>query len=118
MTDDIHTIGDYDDLVAVDAPSERERNQIANTLSDGAPAVVWLPEWIVREDDKDLAPIHSHPQLYAGTVMDYSENAYKLTQHDSGDFVPKSEAEVFRLADGVSTIETPQTGLGSFGVEL
>lgn len=117
MSDNIHTISDYDDLVAVDAPSERDRNQIANTLSDGAPAVVWLPEWIVREDDKDLAPLHAHPQLYAGEVTPYSDRAFKVEQHDGEDFVPKSEAEVFRLADGVENIKTPQTGLGSFGVE-
>ena len=117
MSDGIHTIAEYDDLAAVADVTERQRTQIANTLSHGAPAVVWLPEWIVREDDKDLAPIHAHPQLYAGVVTDYSESALKVSQHDGGDYVPKSEAHAFRLADGVDNIETPQSDLRTFWVE-
>ena len=117
MSDAIHTVSEYDDLAGVADVTDRQRTQIANTLSDGADAVVWLPEWIVREDDKDLAPIHAHPQLYVGVVADYSENALKVSQHDGGDYVPKSEAHAFRLGDGVDRIETPQSDLGSFGVE-
>lgn len=118
MSDEIHTVDDYDDLVAVDRISERQRTQIASTLSDGATAVVWLPEWLVKEGDKDIVPLHAHPQLYAGAVMDYSDRAFHVAQPEgTAAYVPKSEAEVFRLAEGVDHVETPQTGLGSFGVE-
>ena len=116
MTDAIHSVADYDDLVAVDAPTERCRTHIAVLLSEGADAVVWLPEWLVG--DKALAPSHAHPQLFVGEAYDYSEKALAVEQPDNDtEYVPKSEAEAFCLADGVTQIDTPQTGLGSFEVD-
>ncbi|MBD4371781.1 hypothetical protein GUH02_02840, partial [Xanthomonas citri pv. citri] len=52
--------------------------------------------------DKDLAPAHAHPQLFVGEAYDYSDKAIAVEQPDRDTvYLPKSEAEVFRLADGV-----------------
>lgn len=116
MSDPIHIVHDYDDLVAVESLTERARTHIAVLLSEGADGVVWLPEWLVGE--KDLAPCHAHPQLYVGEVYRYLDKALCIEQPDRDpEYVPKSEAKAFRLAEGVTDIETPQTGLGSFAVD-
>lgn len=113
MTDAIHTVAEYDDLAAVDTPTDRCRTHIALLLSEGASAVVWLPEWLVG--DKDLVASDTHPQLFLGDVYEYSDDALAVEQPGGGtEYLPKSEAEAFRLADDVERVETPQAGLDRF----
>jgi len=113
MSDRIESVRSYDDLAAVDALGGREQHRIATLLSEGAAGVVWLPEWLAS--DKDLSPAHAAPQLFVGDVTVYSEKAYQVDQPDGAtEYVPKSEAEAFRLAPGVERVETPQTGLTDF----
>jgi len=113
MSDRIESVRSYDDLAAVDALGGREQHRIATLLSEGAAGVVWLPEWVAS--DKDLAPAHGSPQLFVGDVTAYSEKAFQLDQPDGAtEYVPKSEAEAFRLAPGVDRVETPQSALGEY----
>ena len=115
MSDAIHVVADYDDLAAAEKPTERARTHIATLLSNRGRDVVWLPEWLVG--DKALEASDVNPQLFVGVVMDYSDKALRVRQSGQSDYVPKSEVEAFRLADGVGAIDTPQTGLGSFAEE-
>jgi len=112
MSDRIETVRSYDDLAAVDALGGREQHRIATLLSEGAAGVVWLPEWVAS--DKDLAPAHGSPQLFVGDVTAYSDKAFQVEQPGATEYVPKSEAEAFRLAPGVDRVETPQSALGEY----
>jgi len=100
-----------DDLSAIPG---RDREAVATLLSEGAPGVIWLQSWLAGE--KSLTAAENHPQVYVGEIVNYSEKAFQVNQPELGnsDYVPKSASEAFVLADGVDTVETPQSGLDRF----
>lgn len=113
MSNAIHTLESAEDFEGTSATG-RQRETIAALLSEGAPAVVRLQTWLAGE--KGLVAASASPQLFVGHVEDYSQKALKVTQpeRDREAFVPKSASEAYRLADGVSELATPQTGLAEF----
>jgi hypothetical protein len=110
MSDDaITTVRTADDL-KVEGPNGRERETIVELLTDGAPGVVWIPEWLM--DEKDVAAAGSNYRLAIGELADYSDKAIRIEQADGSDeFLPKSQVAAFTLSDDVDEIVTPQAGL-------
>ena len=112
------SITEVETAADLEAIPGRDREAVATLLSEGAPSVVWIERWLC--DSKDLHAAENHPQLVVSQqVTNYSEKAYKVRQitKDGGettDYVPKSASEAFVLADGVDTVDTPQSGLGEF----
>ena len=100
-----------DDLEPIPA---RDREAVATLLSEGAPGVIHMQSWLSGE--KSLTAAENHPQVYVGEIENYSEKAFQVNQPELGnsDYVPKSASEAFVLAEGVDTVETPQSGLADF----
>jgi len=104
------------------ATSLRERAALLDGLSEDAAAEAYayylspdvgvvLEEWLI--DDKDLRPLPGATRIFVGAVERETEKAILLDQGDRDDWVPKSCSEAYVTRPGV-TIETPQTGLGSY----
>lgn len=114
-----YPVAEWADIDAADRPSERAKQRVATILSEQSwDYVVWIPEWLLEDDDKDIETVESSAHLAVGEIDDYSEKAWRFTQpHRSGDpggYLPKSSVVVFDRVRGVESIETPQQGLAAF----
>jgi hypothetical protein len=105
---------------AHDCVPEPARQRVATIFTEQSwDHVVWLPEWLLENDDKDVEPVSESAQLAVGEVTDYSEKAWKLLQphrHNAtwGDYLPKSAVVVFERGAGVEAVKTQQAGLTAF----
>jgi len=104
MTTEVSTTTDI--RTAHDDISGRDAETAARLLEDGADAVVWVKNWLVDEKALDYAP--GDAQVAAGSVDATTDKAWQV----DGVWVPKSQAEVFELADGVERVESQQARLG------
>lgn len=110
---DMIQVDSYDDLASHPRISSRGADVVAELLDEGIESVIYVPGWMA--DDCDLTPVSGGKTLYVGTVEDYSEKAWQVTQSDgASDYLPKSEAVVFESA--TDTIDSPQQGLDEFSV--
>lgn len=102
--------------------SGRDKHRVAAIFDQEAwEFVVWLPEWLIEQ--KKLQTVSGSESVVVGKISDHSEKAWIVEQRHirngvDGEFVPKSQAVVFERAKGTESIETPQSGLDAFGVEL
>lgn len=82
---------------------------IRTLLMDGHEPVVWVNEWLT--DEKGLE--YEADQLALGTVERETAKAWLFTQagENEGTWLPKSEARVFTLAEGVTDVESDQRTL-------
>ena len=111
----------WNDIDSAPDVSGRDKHRVATILSEQSwDVVAWVPKWLL-EDDKSLETVDGSDQLVVGNIRVYSEDSWAVEQigDDNGmpEFLPKSQTVVFERAKGTETIETPQAGLDSFGVE-
>lgn len=114
MSDHQNIIGGYGALASDGSLKGREPDMVADALNDVADSelkVVVLEKWLI--DDKDLRPLPGATRIFVGVVERETEKAIHLDQGERDDWVPKSCSETYVTRPGV-TIETPQTGLGSY----
>ena len=119
MPDRHVTVSDWADLKGAPEASEGAKHRVATIFTEQEwDAVVWIPEWLLEDDEKDIETVESSAHLAVGDVEDYSEKAWEFTQTHRNvlpQFLPKSSVVVFERPGGVEEIETPQTGLAAFG---
>lgn len=101
------------------ALTDKDKQRVATIFTEQSwDHVMWTPEWLLEDEDKDIETVESSEHLAVGDVVDYSEKAWQFTQphreHSPGGYLPKASVVVFERATGVETIETPQTGLAAF----
>ncbi|EMA63183.1 hypothetical protein C470_03611 [Halorubrum distributum JCM 13561] len=118
MTDRYYVVTSWEDIAAAAAPNDRDKQRVATIFSEKAfNCVVWLPEWLLDADDKDIETVEASDHLAVGGATDYSEKAWEFAQphrDGAGGYLPKSSVTLFERGDGVESIETPQRGLTSF----
>ena len=118
MSDHI-LVTDWDTIERATGVSERDKQRVATILSEQSwDYVVWIPEWLLDDSDKDVETVEASDHLAVGDVDDYSEKAWQLWQphrfeglREPSAFLPKSSVVVFERATGVDAIDTPQVGL-------
>ena len=113
-------VGEWSDIARADGVGQRDKQRVATIFSEDAwDTVIWLPDWILEDSDKDLGTVEASDHIAVGDVEDYSEKAWQFVQPhrkgDPGGYLPKSQVVVFERVPGVETIETPQHGLSDFG---
>lgn len=115
MTDHQQLVESYADLASDGSLEGREPDIVADALNDLADTdhavVVVLEEWLV--DDKDVDAVPGATRVFAGEIGAETEKAVLLEQGGVDDWIPKSCSTAYQTNPGV-TIETPQTGLGSY----
>jgi hypothetical protein len=116
MTDGYYLVREWSDIAAASKPSDRDKQRVATLLEEGRNCVVWLPAWLLDEEDKNVETVEASEHLAVGGVEDYSEKAWSFTQSitDGSVFLPKSTVVLFERGEDVESIETPQRGLSSF----
>lgn len=96
-------LGYYDDLRDDELPS-RARDVVYRELSDGAPAVLYLPGWLYKKKSFDALEDDVQRALVPGRLVATTEKAYLFTQdegadpneaEDGTDWVPRSETRVY-----------------------
>ncbi|MFW6382524.1 MAG: hypothetical protein ACOCZD_00615 [Haloferacaceae archaeon] len=121
MSDRHHVVSQWSDVQEARAPSNRDKQRVATIFSEQSwDHVVWLPEWLLEEGDKNVETVEASDHLAVGDVEDYTEKAWSFRQPHAADvqeFLPKSAVTVFERHQGVERIDTPQRGLGSFAVD-
>lgn len=114
MTDHQTLVESYADLASDVSLEGREPDIVADALNDLADtdhAVVVMDEWLV--DEKDVEALPGATRVFVGEIEAETEKAVLLDQGQGDDWVPKSCSTVYQTQPGV-TIDTPQTGLGSY----
>ena len=114
MSEHQQLIDSYAQLASDGSLKGREPDMVADALNDTADTeheVVVLEEWLV--DDKDVRPLPGAARIYVGEIVRETEKAIQLDQGDCDDWIPKSCSTTYTTQPG-ATIETPQTGLGSY----
>lgn len=98
-----------------DAHSEIDSRAVAiirERLHGDAPVVGWVAAWLL--DEKSIQTTDGHPQVFVCEVVRETDKAFQIDQ-DATDtepvWVPKSQARLFELADGVGEIESNQSRL-------
>lgn len=125
MTDEegAHVVGDWDDIDA--APVDgRSKERVAQIFRDTEwTSVVWIPEWCLDDEDKDIATVENNDRLAVGDVDDYSDKAWRLYQphredesNDPGGYLPKSATVHFERLDTLGDLNSPQAGLEDFAL--
>jgi hypothetical protein len=115
-------VGSWNDID--DAPgvvSGRDKDLVASVFRDqNWTYVVWIPDFILDDADRDVDLVESSDHLAAGGVSDYSDKAWKFSQpyretatDDATSFLPKSQVVVFERLDDLD-LNTPQQGLTDF----
>lgn len=79
--------------------------------------VVWVPAWMIENDDKSIGTVEVPKNLVVGQCNDYSEAAWRLYQphlEDAGEYLPKSQVVVFEVEGALGDLDSPQQGLSDF----
>jgi len=107
------TVTAYDDLASHDRLTGSAVDAVADTLLRRPESViVVMDEWLT--DEKDLQGIDTrHPEIVAGVIQRETDDAVLVSDGSADDWVPKSCACVFELADDAD-LSTPQEGLDAF----
>ena len=100
----------YSNLVAHDRLTSTQADVVARELLTGyaETVVVALDDWIPAE--KDFDGHHRFPTLVTGEIDTETEKALLISEGDVKDWIPKSCACVFELADDAD-LSIPQSGL-------
>lgn len=111
MSDDVVTVGGYEDVLGQDGLSTQDELAIVDALStaDDDQLVVWVPDWLAAENDLEAAG--SSDQVFVGSVGHRTKKAILLEQPPVEDWIPKSQAVLFERAPD-ATLSTPQQTLG------
>ena len=118
---ELYLVADWEDIQQARPLSERDKQRVATIFSEQSwDHVVWLPEWLLEDGDKDVETVEASDHLAVGDVEDYTEKAWSFRQPHEADvqeYLPKSSVTVFERGRSVESIDTPQRGLGSFAVD-
>jgi len=115
-------VGGFGDIDDAPDLTGRDKHRVAAIFDQEAwEFVVWLPDWVL--EDKRLQTVSSSKNVVVGKLTDHSDKAWRIEQRHirndvDGEFVPKSQAVVFERARGTDSVESPQSGLDAFGVDL
>lgn len=112
MTDRTY-IAEYGGLKTRVDLSGVEKDRIVADLNETGGPVLALENWLV--DKKDITPMDGLAKVYRVTVIDESDKAWQVQTGEERSWVPKSCGQVFEIAPGVETIETPSSTLADFG---
>ncbi|MXR52324.1 hypothetical protein GRX03_12010 [Halovenus sp. WSH3] len=106
-------VATYDDLASHDRLTGSAVDVVAETLLRRPESVVVaMDEWLVEE--KDLTGVSGrHPELVVGVIARETDDAWLVSEGSAEDWVPKSCACAFELADD-HDLSTPQEGLDAF----
>lgn len=110
---------------APDVVSGVDKQRVATIFTEQSwDHVVWIPTWLLEDDEKDIKTVESSDHLAVGDVTDYSDKAWQFVQPhrdgedglgDPGGYLPKSQVVVFERSDGLEAVDTPQADLSAFG---
>jgi hypothetical protein len=112
------TVSNWSDIDSVPELETRQKERIAHVLTeDVMDVVMWIPQWVYDDDDTDIETLSGSHTLLTGTIVDYSDAAWQVSQVDADTdtqsfFIPKSESYVFRSSG--DDVESPQQKLGGF----
>lgn len=115
-------VSEWADIDRAPQVADRDKQRVATILSEQSwEHVVWIPQWVLDDSDKDIETVEASDHLAVGDIEDYSEKAWEFVQPHRqdpngvpGGYLPKSAVVVFERLRGVETIETPQQGLDAF----
>lgn len=116
-------VADWNDIdAAPDAVSGRDKDLVASVFRNQSwETVVWIPDWLLEDADRDIDLVESSDHLAVGNVSDYSDKAWKFSQphletatDDATTYLPKSQVVVFERLDKLDDLNTPQRGLTDF----
>lgn len=115
MTDrDVTTVSSATDVRDAHADVDgRAVAVIRRHVEDGA-TVAWVAAWLLEDGDKDLRTVEGHDQVAVGDLQRETEKAWQLDQPDTDAepvWLPKSQARIFRLAEGVTDVASDQRTL-------
>jgi hypothetical protein len=109
----IINVDTYEDLSACQRISDKGADVIAELMNEGIDTVVFVPKWLA--DDISLESISGGDTLFVGSVKDYSDKAWMVSQPDNQSvFIPKSQSRAFKRT--TDNIDSPQQGLDAFSV--
>lgn len=106
------TVNIYDDVADRNEIDSRTADNIITLLNEGLYRVVYLPTWIIEEDDIPTTTIDDN--LAAGELEDHSDKSLRLSHNGEPHYLPKSQVLVFERSTMYQEIESPQTNLGAF----
>lgn len=114
------TVANWYDIDGAPDVTARDKQRVATIFSEQDwDHVVWLPTWLLEDEDKEIETVEASDHLAVGDVSDYSEKAWAMTQPHLNraqwaQYLPKSSVVVFERVPGIGVVETPQQGLTAF----
>lgn len=119
IPDDYHiVVSSFADVDVARRLSGQEKQRVADLFSSTSwDHVVWFPDWLLEDDDKDIETVEASDHLAVGTCKDYSEKAVQFSQphrDGAGGYAPKQSIVWFERGPSLETLETPQKGLTDF----
>ena len=117
------SVGSWTDIdAAPDAVSGRDKELVASVFREQEwEHVVWIPDWLLDDADRDIELVESSDNVAVGDVSDYSEKAWRFSQphletatDDATTYLPKSQVVVFERLGDLDGLKTPQRGLTDY----